>query len=383
MPNSQLLANGPIEEVGAHSPAQTEVLSKYQTAAELANKALAFACSLVVPGASVLDICRRTDEELTSAAAKVYSRGKVARGVAFPCCVSLNGVLGYNCPTDGTTDQRIGEGDLVKLELGAHIDGFPALVATTMVAGATPARPATGPAATLMKAAHLAGEVTLRLLRAGRTSSDVTRAIQQLLGDLDVRFVEGMISHSVTKDRLADDKMIVVRPAEGQARLVPESTFANYDVFVIDISLSNGSGGIRASEVRPSTVYKRTEETYALRLKTSRAVLGEIAARHGQMAFSLRQLGDGLGSGLARAKMALHEASQHRVVSAYEVLEETDKGALTARCQFTVILLPTGPLRITDPRWIPELVQSAAEVKTPEVRSLLAQPVRDTKSRKK
>lgn len=372
-----------VEEVKENSPAQTDVLNKYQVAAELANKALEFACSLVVPGASVLDICRRTDEQLTAAAAKVYNKGKISRGIAFPCCISLNGVLGYNCPTDGTTDQCISEGDLVKLELGAHIDGFPALVATTMVAGATPSKPANGPAATLMKAAHLAGEVTLRLLRAGRTSSEIASAIRKLTNDLDVRFVEGMISHSVAKNRLADEKMIVVRPAEGQARLIPEVTLADYDVFVIDISLSSGSGSIRTSDARPSTVYKRTEETYPLRLKTSRAVLSEIAAKYGQMAFSLRQLGSGLEGGMARIRMALNEATQHGVTSAYEVLEETNKGALTARCQFTVILTPHGPLRITDPRWTPDLVDSAVEVKTPELQTLLAQPVRDVKSKEK
>lgn len=372
-----------VEEVKENSPAQVDILNKYQAAAELANKALAFACSLVSPGASILDICRRTDEELTTAAAKVYNKGKISKGIAFPCCISLNGVLGYNCPTDATTDQCISEGDLIKIELGAHIDGFPALVATTMLAGATPDKPAKGPAATLMKAAHLAGEVTLRLLRAGRTSSEITSAVRQLMTDLEVRFVEGMISHSVTKNRLADEKMIVVRPAEGQARLIPEVTLANYDVFVIDISLSSGSGSIRSSDARASTVYKRTEETYPLRLKTSRAVLSEISSRYGQMAFSLRQLGSDLDGGMARIRMALNEATQHGVTSAYEVLEETDKGALTARCQFTVILTPNGPLQITDPRWAPNLVDSAAEVKTPELQNLLAQPVRDAKGKGK
>ena len=103
--------------------------------------------------------------------------------------------------------------------------------------------------------------------------------------------MEGMISHSITKDRLADEKMIVVNPAEGQAKMIQECTFANYDAFVIDVSLSSGEGAIKSSEAYRTTVYKRTEESYALRLKTSRAVLSEISSKFGQMAFNVRQGG--------------------------------------------------------------------------------------------
>lgn len=366
-----------IEEVKEHSPAHGEILHKYQTAAQLANKALIFALSQVKAGASVLDICRRTDEELVALASKVYNKGRLLKGVAFPCCVSVNNVLGYFSPVDSEYDMNLQDGDLVKIELGAHIDGFPALVGSSVVVGASKDNPVTGPAANLVHAAHLVSEATLRLLRAGKTSKEVAEIIKKMTSELGVNFVEGMISHSINKNRLADEKMIVVRPAEGQAKMIETSTFSNYDVFVIDISLSSGKGSIRASRKHQTTVYKRTEQNHSLRLKTSRGVINEIQSKFGLMAFNLRSL-----ENVNRARLALNEATQHQVTTAYEVLEEKDKETLTARFMFTVIVMPAGPLKITDYRYASENVKATNTFKSKDLIDLLDTPVRAKKERK-
>ena len=59
---------------------------------------------------------------------------KLERGIAFPCCISVNEICGHYspCPDDSTTLKLE---DLVKIECGAHIDGFAAGAAHTIVIG--------------------------------------------------------------------------------------------------------------------------------------------------------------------------------------------------------------------------------------------------------
>jgi len=62
----------------------------------------------------------------------VYNKKPTFKGLAFPTTISVNEVAGHNSPLpeDSTS---IREGDLVKIDLGLHIDGFPAFVGHTLV----------------------------------------------------------------------------------------------------------------------------------------------------------------------------------------------------------------------------------------------------------
>lgn len=56
------------------------------------------------------------------------------KGVAFPTCVSVNNVVGHYSPLK-SEDSNVKNGDVVKVELGCHIDGFVGQVAHTVVVG--------------------------------------------------------------------------------------------------------------------------------------------------------------------------------------------------------------------------------------------------------
>ncbi|CAN0120255.1 unnamed protein product [Phaeothamnion confervicola] len=66
-------------------------------------------------------------------------RGKVKgkpidKGVSFPTCVSVNECICHNNPLESEADAQrpLAEGDLVKVDLGCHIDGYIAVVAHTV-----------------------------------------------------------------------------------------------------------------------------------------------------------------------------------------------------------------------------------------------------------
>ena len=67
-------------------------------------------------------------------------------------------------------------------DLGAHIDGWIATQATSLVVQSDPAAPVTGRAADLLAATHTAMEAALRLVRPGHRISAVPEILQKVSG---------------------------------------------------------------------------------------------------------------------------------------------------------------------------------------------------------
>ena len=66
-----------------------------------------------------------------------------------------------------------------------------------------------------------------------------------------------------------------------------------------------------------TTVYKKTNETYMLKMKTSRALFSEVTSKCGSMPFSLRNLEDE-----KKARMGIVECVSHKLLEPFHVLYE-------------------------------------------------------------
>jgi hypothetical protein len=65
------------------------------------------------------------------------------------------------------------------------------------------------------------------------------------------------------------------------------------------------------------TIYKKTDETYHLKLKASQKFYSEVTLRYSSMPFSLRSFED-----TKKARMAVVECANHKLVKPYKVLNE-------------------------------------------------------------
>ena len=95
------------------------------------------------------------------------------------------------CSSDPASAQVLAKDDVVKLHLGAHIDGFAAVAAETLVVGASAENPVTGRRADTLKAAWHAAEIAMRLVRAGNKNWAVTDAVNKTTAAWDCKAVEG------------------------------------------------------------------------------------------------------------------------------------------------------------------------------------------------
>ena len=106
--------------------------------------------------------------------------------------------LSHTHSSDPLSEQKLAKGDVVKLHLGAHIDGFAAISAETIVVGATPNSPVTGRRADVLRAAWTAAEVAMRLVRVGNKNWQVTEAVSKVAAAWDCKPVEGAFRYCLS-----------------------------------------------------------------------------------------------------------------------------------------------------------------------------------------
>lgn len=102
------------------------ILDKYKAAALITNAALDKVISLCVPGADIYAVCQEGDKFMEEELKKVFTNKKskkLERGIAFPTCISVNNILGHYSPMADESSLLV-EGDLAKIDLGCHLDGF-------------------------------------------------------------------------------------------------------------------------------------------------------------------------------------------------------------------------------------------------------------------
>lgn len=118
-------------------------------------------------------------------------------GIAFPTCVSVNNAVAHFSPlaSDPLSSQTLAKNDVVKLHIGAHIDGFAAVSAETLVVGATESDPVTGRRADVLKAAWSAAEIVMRLVKVGNKNWAITDAVSKVTASWDCKPVEGEYRH--------------------------------------------------------------------------------------------------------------------------------------------------------------------------------------------
>lgn len=94
--------------------------------------------------------------------------------------------------SDPQASQILEKGDVVKIQLGAHIDGFAAISGETIVIGASAENPVTGRRADVLKAAWTAAEAAMRTLKVGSKNWAITEIVGRTSSVWDCKPVEGI-----------------------------------------------------------------------------------------------------------------------------------------------------------------------------------------------
>jgi curved DNA binding protein len=267
-----------------------EVIEKYQSAAEIANSVMEQLMEYIKPGLDVIGICSYGDSVIEDLVSKKFPKlKKPNKGIAFPTCLSVNNCACHFCPLPGDPSYVIKVGDVIKIDLGVHFDGYISQCAHTIIVGQNSEEgPLTGRVADAICAAYFAAECAIRLLKPGSTNTEITQTIRKVANIFHVNPLEGVLSHEIKRNVIDGNSVIIQRSEVDQN--VEEVTFEMNQAYVIDITMSTGEGKTREVESR-TTIFKRAiDRTYLLKVATSRAILNEIQAKAPILPFCLRML---------------------------------------------------------------------------------------------
>ena len=106
--------------------------------------------------ADIYTICQDVDAFMNEELRKVFNNKKskkLERGIAFPTCISTNNICGHFSPLQEDS-YKLQDGDVAKIDLGCHLDGFVAQAAHTIVVSANPTSKVTGKKANTVVAAY-------------------------------------------------------------------------------------------------------------------------------------------------------------------------------------------------------------------------------------
>lgn len=346
----------------------SNVVTKYKEAAKVANAAIVDLKAKCVVGASVLELCKAGDQFVTDAVAGMYNKkvdGKIMpKGVGSPCCISLNNCVCSNCPMEGDT-VVLAAGDVVKIDLACHIDGYIGAVAGTTVVGASDDAPVEGKAAEVIAACYTGAEAMLRLVHKDKKNTDIPAVLETIAKAYGCSVVEGVISHQMKRYMIDGEKCVLAKVDTDNK--VDEHTFEENEVYHIDVAMSTGDGKTKELDDKERSVYKLSpDEMYSLKMKASRMLLSEIKDKYPSLPFTMRSFTD------SRAKLGMTELMKHDLVCPYPVLYEKE-GEIVAHVKYTVLLMGEYTNKITEAASPP--MAPDGELTDEAVLALLAEPV--------
>ncbi|KAI2507093.1 Proliferation-associated protein [Fragilaria crotonensis] len=328
----------------------SDVCTKYQEASKIVNLTLEGLVKQCIPGAKVVDLCIFGSSVMEAAAGKLYTKKVngvlMDRGVAFPVCISVNDIVCNHSPLLSEEIEPLKVGDVVKIDLGCHLDGYIAVAAHTVVVadGDAPPTPAEE-VGNVAVAAYNAMLVAAHSIAAGKTNTDVTKAVERVAMHYGVKPISSVRMHQMKRYVLDGVKEISLKEPtpedleEGEEKLA-SCTFEQNEVYAVDVAMSTGDGKAKPGEMR-TTVFKRNVETnYKLKMKSSRTVLSEVDKKFPTLPFTLRHFEDE-----KQAKMGIAECILHNLVTPYPSLHEHSGKVAHFKC--TVLLLPSGTTRVT------------------------------------
>ncbi|KAF9178631.1 Proliferation-associated protein 2G4 [Haplosporangium sp. Z 767] len=316
------------------------VIAKYRLAADIAQDALTKVVARVAEGVRVSELCAFGDEIILSYTSKVYNKNNVEKGIAFPTMISVNDCVEYYSPTGEAGDDVILQnGDVVKIELGAHIDGYIATNGHTLVINPNPAMPVEGRAADVICAAYYAAEAALRLIKIGNSNVQVQEAIAEAAALFNCSPVTGTASNEIKRYVIATEKMIL-NVSDEENRPVQDFVFVANEAYTINVLISSGDGSCREGAGKPTVYARNVHENYNLKLKSARAAFNEISTEFGVFPFTIRALEN------KRHRLGVTELASHNLLTPYPVYytRASDK---VAQFKMTVLVSATGTTRIT------------------------------------
>ena len=221
----------PAAGAGLPGPVPAEALAALRRAGRIAAEARRMGAERVRAGVRVRDVCADVDGEIE----------RLGGALAVPTQSSRTAIAAHSCPAPD--DESVyEEGDLAKLDIGVHVDGWVVDTAVTVNVGARPEN------AVLVEAAEAALGAAIRVAGPGVPIRDLSAAIEAELRARGLRPMKNLCGHGVGRFTVHCPPPIPNTTEGSEGTLLPGSVVA------IEPFATDGLGLV--AEAGPAEVFR-------------------------------------------------------------------------------------------------------------------------------
>ena len=264
----------------------------------------------IKPGISVLEIAEFVEEKIKKYGAKP----------AFPCNISINSDAAHYTPKKNDT-KRVNDGDLIKVDIGAHIDGWIADTAITIDLGDNK---------DLVQASEEALKRAIEIICDGVNTAEIGGIIENTIKEFGYKPIINLTGHGLERYRTH------APPAIFNIKLPKGTVLKEGMIIAIEPFATNGVGKvIERGEVE---IFSFIGEGKAIRIKKAREMLNEIK-EFKTLPFAKRWL-------KKPSDLILQILVKNGILKSYPVLTEKS-GGLVSQAEHTIIIEKDGARIIT------------------------------------
>jgi methionyl aminopeptidase len=296
-----------------------EIYENYKLAGKIAAEARKYGAGLIKPDVSLLQVANSVES-------KILEKGA---GLAFPVNISINEIAAHYSPKHDDTSV-FKKGDVVKLDIGAHVDGYIADTAITIEIE-------TDKYQDMIKASADGLDTAIKLMRPGINLIEIGKAVQKTILSYGYKPVDNLTGHSMKRYVIHSGMSVPSVPS-----LLHNSKPNVGDVLAIEPFATNGAGHVSSGDGSNIYLCKESFNPRIIRNKRVKIISGKMKSKFKTLPFAQRWFEDLFpDSDISLRKLAFLGLIKH-----YPQLIESKKGIVTQK-EHTVILTEDGCETIT------------------------------------
>lgn len=309
-------------------------MDKYKTAGGLTVSIIEYLTQLLDVNCDINEMINKATVYGQNLINGVYKNIK-NKGYCQPICVSVNNIAGSNIPKSGTL---LKDGDLVKVECGVHVDGYPSALCTSFIVGTQ----IDNTKKKLIDACYEAARSVLTMMTPKYTTHDIKKILNQIattnglnLPITDIKgIIPGEMSYQVSRNIMCqhiDDnvpyvhQMIMPRHNDNYDFEMQSQKFEDDEVYMIDIVMTDSNGRLDESG-DPCIIYQRSEHNINLKSQIARKICSSFTDNFPKV-LTLDN----------KTRFGLSECVKSNVVTRWPVTQSKE-GTNVARIKFTVVV---------------------------------------------
>jgi methionyl aminopeptidase len=296
------------------------MIENYIKAGKIVSEVREKAKKEVKSGMKVLDLINFIE-------GNIKSRGAIP---AFPCNISINEVTAHYTSPSGD-ESVLNPGDMVKIDLGAHVKGFIADSATTVIVEGEVEKEQILPytlekQVDMVETVEEALETAISNIRHGAEVGKIGTEVEKLVTSRGYNPVANLTGHSMDQ-WILHSGLSIPNIKEKNSHKLQEG-----DVLAIEPFVTDGVGLV--GDMKDTYIFRYLRDR-PLRMVQARKLLETIKTEYKILPFAQRWLEDISTS--KHVKMAMRQLISSRAVYPYHVLGEKS-GARVAQAEHTVIV---------------------------------------------